>query len=69
MKNDVLTDDFFKKIGFNTNSEPFTKDSIDGLIKVYKNYIRDGSGRYDGYIVIKPMAMVCKTLDDFIGRY
>jgi len=63
----TLTDDFFEKAGFDVSKEPFTKSVMDGVTTVYKNYIRDGSGNYDGYIVRKPCNSVARDLDEFIG--
>jgi hypothetical protein len=57
-----LTDEVFKGLGFDTSSEPFTKHNI----KVYKNYLRDGSGCYDGYLVERPITALCNTKEDFI---
>lgn len=48
--NTALTDDFFWRAGFDTTEEPFVSIS-DPVRVVYKNYIRDWSGRYDGYII------------------
>ena len=65
-----LSDRFFEESGFDVSNEcgPFTKDCVDGTIVVYKNYVRDGSGRHDGYIVIRPQARVVKTFDEFMDR-
>ncbi len=62
-----LTDDFFEKAGFDTDKKPFTKNVVDGVTTVYKNYIRDGSGNYEGYIVTKPCTFVARDLDQFLG--
>jgi hypothetical protein len=59
-----LTDDFFKDAGFDTSGEPFRKETGRGVIAVYKNYCRDGSGDYDGYIYIRPQASVIKTEEE-----
>jgi hypothetical protein len=63
-----MTDADFKKLGFDTDSEPFTKEVPDGVAKVYKNYCRDGSGRYDGYCVVKPESRYVRTWDEFLAR-
>ena len=62
-----LTDDLLKEIGFDTSKEPFTMH--EGRTKIYKNYVRDGSGDYNGYIVEHPkLKMVASkgALIDFL---
>jgi len=61
-----ITDEDFKKFGFDIYQEPFRKKGVDGEIVVYKNYIRDGSDRYDGYIVIEPRVRMVRTIGDFV---
>ena len=60
-----ITDDLLKELGFDISKEPFTK----GRTKVYKNYVRDGSGDYNGYIVEHPKMKrvdIKEELIDFI---
>lgn len=59
-----LTDEWFKRNGFDTSKEPFV--NLSGSKTVYKNYIRDGSGRYDGYIIQHVCTTITKTEDDFL---
>lgn len=49
-----LNKEFFEKQGFDVSKEPYTKSCYLGVIYVYKNYIRDGSGKYEGYSITKP---------------
>jgi hypothetical protein len=57
-----LTKEFFERIGFNISELPYTYKEI----KVWENRIMDGSGRFDGYIVERPVIFGCKTEDDFL---
>ena len=60
-----LTDELFKKIGYDISKEPFTiPDS--GRTKIYKNYVRDGSGNYDGYLVEHPKMKRVDTKEELI---
>lgn len=62
-----ITDDLLKELGFDISKEPFTKNG--GRTKIYKNYVRDGSGDYDGYIVEHPKLKMVgskETLIDFL---
>ena len=45
-----IDDTWFSRMSFDVYSEPFTHDGL-GLT-AYKNYIRNGSGDYDGYIIL-----------------
>ena len=63
-----ITDKDFEKIGFDISKEPFTKEVVDGTVLVYKNKIRDGSGRYDGYCVIKPEGRLVRTWEEFLAK-
>ena len=58
-----LNDQWFKDKGFNVDSEPYKL----GRVTVYKNYIRDGSGRYEGYLAEKPVTARVDTVDDLMG--
>ncbi len=56
-----LTDELIKEKGFHENDEGVL---VLGSIKIYKNLVRDGSGNYDGYIVMRPVSFDAKTLED-----
>jgi hypothetical protein len=47
----VLSDGWWAVQGYDILAEPFIKPDSDLLI--YKNYYRDGSGRYDGYAITR----------------
>lgn len=62
-----LTDSTFADLGFDISKEPFERkiNSHSGSVEVvYKNYIRDGSGRHDGYIFVRPISKVVHTIED-----
>lgn len=59
---ELLTDEWFASRGFDTSKLPF----IRGDVLVYKNHIRDGSGRYKGYIVDHRVLSPVETVSDFI---
>lgn len=63
-----LDDSLFKELGFDVSKEPFVKIIDNGLIVVHKNYIRDGSGNYDGYLVERPETRLMRTVGDFMKR-
>lgn len=61
----ILTDKWFNKHGFDTTKEPFISPS--GAKKIYKNYIRDASGRYDGYLVEHVVVTRIDNVEDLIN--
>ena len=51
-------------MGFDTSEEPYV--NMYG-VKIHKNHIRDGSGRFDGYIIERPKRFkVVHTKQDVI---
>lgn len=62
---DELTDELLAELGYDTSKEPFVNKS--GRTTIYKNYIRDGSGNYDGYIVEHPKLKGVKTKKELIN--
>lgn len=62
----TLTDEIFKKAGFNIDKEPFFNEQTGS--RVYKNYVRDGSGEFDGYIIEKKVFVTVHTVEDLLTR-
>lgn len=65
--NHLLGEEFFGRAGFDTSTEPYTKTTSEGRVTVYKNKLRDGSGRYDGFIVTKPECRTVRTLEEYMS--
>lgn len=61
---EVFTDDLWKHLGYDTSVQPFRRPGTETNC-VYKNYIRDGSGNYRGYIIEKPMHFPVNAVGDF----
>lgn len=61
-----LTDEFFQRVGFDTSKEPFSYGKGTSLeMLAYKEYIRDGSGRFNGYTIVRPIHVTVHTEDDY----
>lgn len=56
----VLTTQYFTEIGFDTSVEPYKHPNGDA---VYKNYVRDRSGNFDGYILQTKAIFVIDTVE------
>jgi len=61
-----LTDYEFEVMGFDISKEPFTKEYYDSNFIVHKNYKRNGSGEYDGYLITVPRYYQVKTMNDLL---
>ena len=59
-----LSDKDFKELEFDTSKEPFV--SKNGRTIVYKNYVRDGSGDYEGYLVEHPIIKEVHTKEELL---
>lgn len=63
---DRLTDEFFKGLGFDTSKEPFVYGKGTNFEMIaYKEYIRDGSGRFNGYTIRRPVHITVHTEMDY----
>lgn len=58
--------EFFTRMGYDTSKEPYCKNLGDGDSVVYKNYFRDGSGRYEGFVVTHPKNKTVRTEQEFL---
>lgn len=58
----ILNDKFFEDLKIDTDQEPF----VIGSVKIYKNYIRDGSGRHEGYTIEAPISKTIGTTEDLV---
>lgn len=58
----------FLKLGFTPlyDGEAFEKLRHDGKITIYKNSIRDGSGRYKGFLVSYPILVHIEKPEDIL---
>lgn len=56
----ILTTEYFTQIGFDTSTEPYKHANGD---VVYKNYLRDKSGRSVGYILQTKATFAIDTVE------
>lgn len=57
-----MNDEDFEAMGFERSSWCYMKK---GSLKVYKNYTRDGSGSFNGYILENTVMLGAESVNEF----